>query len=563
MTPPKFFGQVGTRLRDGSRKKRWLITLFAALMVAAAVGMGPGPVTKTLTGAAKVQDLPRYPISGYFISPPVDSSDGRTKLADIKAAGGDTVITFGTLLTPASANSLPADCSVSGENCSVPATKGIVVNRYFTYLDGDSWGRSALKCPRDQIIFNNGRSFAVFVLPTTGDGCDSSDGRYDVVVAGGGQAPGTDTTGGLAAAATRSGMHYYAGLPAPVKRTDVDYLPDLSYMGTLSLFTERFLQYQAAVNNVAGLAGFYHHIEMPLSDSPVFDPILELYKSQNQLVHKYLPTRSAVISPYLDTRVGAADISPDTARRGIEKIAGTSSGVVVNIAIQDGMGTGKGGAYLPSEASAPVDSYAAAVVGDGSWKSKYVAPTGDYFRAAASGIEGTGAVLWANLEGMTPTATGNTCGAGPRGQTTLPRMDMQLQQMGAAKKVISFMWDPYFTCKGTGTPLKNQLISGYAKPVITGSTFSGATGQIHVTGFNLEGGLAQVTWADANGSTHTKVSEFTDANTAYGQKQGLNPKLEALTLSVGTAAIPSGTRYSISLTNRWGAAQEIPYAGIS
>ncbi|MFP3686142.1 hypothetical protein SB847_20785, partial [Bacillus sp. SIMBA_026] len=78
----------------------------------------------------------------------------------------------------------------------------------------------------------------------------------------------------------------------------------------------------------------------------------------------------------------------------------------MNIAIQDGMGTGKGGAYLPSEASAPVDSYAAAVVGDGSWKSKYVAPTGDYFRAAASGIESTGAVLWANLEGMTPTATG-------------------------------------------------------------------------------------------------------------------------------------------------------------
>ncbi|WP_284975484.1 hypothetical protein [Arthrobacter sp. efr-133-TYG-104] len=501
---------------------------------------------------------PVYPISGYFIYGSTNDATNMSKLTDIKSVGGDTIITFGSLLKPATLASVPASCTIGGVNCAAAATSGVKVNRYFTYSDGNSWGAPALICPRDKTVTSGNTVYTILVFPTLGTTCTSSNGLYDVVVINGGT---TSISVSVAKAATTLGMKYYTGMPAPVKRTDITYLVDLSYQSTLTAFTNRFLQYEGKVNNVPGLAGFYHHTEMPLSDSPIWAPVLDVYKLQNAAIRKYMPTRAAVISPYLDTRIAsAANITPDEAGRAIADIAATANGVSLAIAVQDGMGTGKTGAFFGNESGSSVDQYAASVVGSGSWGSKYLAPNRDYFAAMADGVDGTGTQLWANLEGMAPATSQNPCDTSLRGQTTKPRVDRQLQQLGnSPTKIISFMWDPYYTCTGTFTPMFQRMKTASATPVITDSIFYG-NGDVLVTGENLSGGTVQVRWTDVNGQTFNKTVPATSYNPNYGTQQGINPRIESVMASLGNTSLGSGKYYLIDVLNGAGMKNDAPYS---
>jgi hypothetical protein len=448
-------------------------------------------------------------------------------------------------------DAMPKDCLINGVNCAKAVADKVNVDRSFVYSDQSAWSRKAVVCPRDRQVVSKGKTFTVLVIPAQGSGCNSSDGKYDVVVAGGGSTSGPDPTGSLATAATKLGMKLYAGLPAPVKRSDLPYLPDVSYTGTLKAFTERFLQYHASENNVAGLAGFYHHTEMPVTGSRAFDSVLDVYRMQNTAIHKVLPTRAAIVSPYLDARVNAVSISLDQAREGAKRIAGTASGLVLKVAIQDGMGTGKGGAFLENEAGSSVDRYAASIVGKGTWGAKYVAPVRDYFRAAAQGISGTGAVLWANLEGMAPATASNPCGDNLRGQSTKERIQRQLQQLSHATKIVSFMWDSYYTCAGKGTPLKTQMEAGLGTPIITEATFEASTGLVRIYGFNVTGGSAEVKWSTAAGKPQTKKLKASGENTAFGANNGMHPKLEMIVVKVGPTTLAKDASYSVTVTNKW------------
>lgn len=501
---------------------------------------------------------PVYPISGYFIYGSASDSTNTKKLTEIKSLGGDTVITFGSLLKPATLATIPSTCTISGVNCAKAAASGVSVNRYFTYSDGSSWGAPALLCPRDKTVTTGSTIYTVLVLPNRGSGCTSSNGTYDVVVINGGP---SSISISLGKAATSLGMKYYAGLPSPVKRTDVTYLPDLSYQATFTQFTERFLQYQDEVNDVPGLAGFYHHTEMPLSDSFTWDPVLALYDIQNSAIAEYMPSRAAIVSPYIDTRKTAgARVTTDQVRQAVGNIAGTANGVSLAIAVQDGMGTGKAGAFFGNESSSPVDPYAASIVGSGSWGSKYLASNRDYFLAMAEGVEGTGAELWANVEGMAPATSQNPCESSLRGQTTKSRIDRQLQQIGNAPiKAISFMWDPYYTCTGTWTPLLERFKVGSTTPVITDSIFYG-NGDVLVTGYNLSGGTVNVKWTDTNGWTFEKTVLATSYNSAYGVQQGMNTRLESVTASLGITSLGSGKYYMINVTNGSGVKNDAFYS---
>ncbi|MFP3600139.1 hypothetical protein, partial [Chryseobacterium sp. SIMBA_029] len=51
---------------------------------------------------------PVYPISGYFIYGSTNDATNMSNLTDIKSVGGDTIITFGSLLKPATLASVPA-----------------------------------------------------------------------------------------------------------------------------------------------------------------------------------------------------------------------------------------------------------------------------------------------------------------------------------------------------------------------------------------------------------------------------------------------------------------------
>ncbi|MCX8456782.1 hypothetical protein [Paenarthrobacter ureafaciens] len=497
-------------------------------------------------------EVPRastYPISGYFIASSNIDSKNLQKLQEIQALGGDTVITFGTSLLPAALDALPQDCTIKGENCARVAASGLKVNRYFTFSDGSQWGPPAIKCPRDRHVINEGKAYTVMVFPANDPGCKAKDGKYDVIVAGGSPTSAVDPTVSVAAAASTLGMEFYAGLPAPAKRTDVAYLPDLTYIHTMERFTERFLQYHAAVNDVSGLAGFYHHTEMPVSTSPVYEPVLSLYTMQNGAIHKLLPTRSAIVSPYIEARRDASSIDPAEARGGARKIAQTASGLHLSIAIQDGMGTGKGAAHSASEAKQDVDKFAASIVGKGSWEEKYVAPNRNYFAAAAEGVKGTGADLWANLEGMAPATEANPCDKSLRGQTTVARIERQLQEMASVTKVISYMWDPYYTCDGKVPALKKEMEGGFTVPLVTGSSFDAATGELRVLGFNLRGNSLRISWTGTDGEGHEMEAQPTGIDSAYGKDHGLNPRIQLAVLKMDAGWTNPGDAYVLSAKN--------------
>lgn len=549
-----------TARRPNRRRMALLLATFVFLIAVTArvFGLVNGP-TETINGSLPEESTPPppYPISGYFISASSNDSANHSKLADIKALGGDTVITFGTLLKPATQADVPMDCVTDGKVCTQALSESIRINRYFTYFDGSRWGAKAVKCPRDREVVNKGKSYTILVFPTQGEGCTSTNGSYDLVIVGGGSRHADDPARSLAAASTELNMKYYAGLPSPVKRSDLDYLPDLSYKGTLKLFTERFLDYQEATNDLPGLAGFYHHTEMPLTSSDTFTQILDLYKMQNDAIHRILPTRAAIVSPYLDTRRNALSISLDEAREGSHRIAATSGRLRLIIAIQDGMGTGKAGAFSDADADVTVDKYAASVVGDGSWRSRYVAPIRQYFLAAQSGISGTEAELWANLEGMAPATGSNACGNSLRGQTTKERIDRQLQQLFTVTKIVSFMWDSYYTCDGTGTPLKTQIEQGLKTPIITDAKFHPSSGKVEIIGFNLAGGSATVKWTTQEGRPMDVNAAPNSTNPSYGKQEGMNPRLESLSIEVGPTTLEADSNYVVNVTNGWGI--EAPY----
>lgn len=529
---------------------------FAASIVAASA-----LIVASLHGsAAQAAPAPVYPISGYFIYGSTSDATNMKKLSDIKALGGDTVITFGSRLKPATLADIPVDCRVNGVNCAQAASAGVKVNRYFTYYDYSLWGTKALVCPRDLSITSNGQPFTILVLPNQGSTCTSSNGLYDVVVVTGATNPGTAGINvSVANAATSLGMHYYAGLPVPANNADTPWLPDLSYFPALTQFTDRFLRYQKAAINLPGLAGFYHSYEMPVTDVAHYDPVLSLYRMANQAIARVLPGRDAVVSPYLDAR-RTGSYTTTRVRDGAEKIALTASGVHLAIAIQDGMGTGKGGAYFGNEANTPVDQFAAAIVGSGTWESKYLAPVRDYFLAAATGVDGTGAELWANMEGMAPKTSLNPCDSNGRGQTTKARIDRQLQQLGNySMKTISYNWDTYYSCTGTWAPMSERLKTFNMTPIITDSIFYG-NGDVLVTGHNLSGGTVNIKWTDTFGRTFEKTVTASSYNPDYGKQRGINPLLESVTAKLGSTSLGIGKYYMINVVNSAGVKNDAFYS---
>ncbi|MFJ6453428.1 hypothetical protein [Paenarthrobacter sp. NPDC091669] len=534
---------------NATRARHFIASLLAAFVLV--IGFLHGPI-------AQAAPAPVYPISGYFIFGSTNDAANMSKLTDIKSVGGDTVITFGSQIKPATSAANPAGCSISGVNCVAAATAGISVNRYFTYTDGNSWGAPSLACPRDKTATSGTTVYTIMVIPTQGTGCTSSNNSYDVVIITSGTA---SISVSVAKAATTLGMKFYAGMPAPIKRTDVTYLADLSYESTLSNFTNRFLQFQGKVNNVAGLVGYYHHTEMPVAAGAIWDSILSVYRLQNAAIKKLQPTRSALISPYLDTRMSnTGRVTVDNARAGIAKMAGTANGVKLAIAVQDGMGTGKTGSYFGHESGSNVDQFAASIVGSGTWGSKYAAPNREYFLAMSEGIQGTGAELWANMEGMAPGTSQNPCDNQFRGQSSKARHDRQLQQIGNYPvKIISYMWDPFFTCTGTWAPMLDQMKAKSMTPVITDSIFYG-NGDVLVTGQNLSGGTIQVKWTDTYGRVFDKTVTAASYNPSYGKQLGMNPRLESVTAKLGSTTLGSGKYVYINVTNSSGMKNDAPYS---
>lgn len=430
-------------LTSAKRVRNWafsVLTLMAVIL--------------TATPATAQEPL----IGGFFIYSSSSASVTNAMLDEIKATGADTVITFGSRLKPAGLISGRPDaegfgeCIISGMGCVDAALAGRAVRGVFTYVEQSSWHPAGLICPLDKTFENAGKRYTVLLLPSTGSGCDAPS--FDVVVSLDAPDASKDRTALMLDAAAARGMGVFMGMPAPVMQTSGStWLPDSSYSDVLTGFTDRFLRNTSGYTSNSALRGFYHHLEMPLSTSDSWSPVLDVYRMQNASVAANRPGLATLVSPYMDARKNSKSATKlDQVGTAAQKIAATSNGVHMIVAPQDGQGTGKVGAFSADMRGEQVDAPSAAVAGAGSYQERYYGSTGDYMREVSKALAGK-AEVWINIEMMTASTTGApSCddASNGRGKASIERIQ---RQVGVGKapgvsKAIGFMWTPYAICGG-------------------------------------------------------------------------------------------------------------------
>lgn len=557
----------------------WL--LHAALTLVLALVAVPAPSGLSAATTAQAASSAARPISGFFVSAGATDADNLDTLRNIEAVGGDTVVTFGTTLRPATLDSKDrirtdgeldatfSACQIDGAPCA--ASVDVEINRVFTFANHSHFTGSALQCPRDRSFTSGDQRYTLLVVPLHGTGCTDPEGRYDLIAVHGGARGEVDRTTSLLRAADTVGMQVYLGMPSPTKRGDVAWLPDQSYQHTLSIFTDRFLRYHRDKGSTDAIAGFYHHTEMPVAAGEVWQPVLDLYRLQNSWIAKRFPDKAALVSPYLDNRpstnagLSAQDLF-DKTRSGARAIAGTAEGVPLAVAIQDGMGTGKAGAYLANDARSTVDGPAAALVGKTSWASAYLMPVSDSFRAARQGLEDTGASLWSNVEGMTPQADDAevACASGSgRGQTTKNRLDQQVQAVGPfTAKNISFSWDPFYTCRVGSSTLADALLRHGTAPVVTNAALAPDRDLLWLAGYNLAGSTATVKYVDTNGAVHQDSAVIGLHSGDYGRRTGLDSRLESADYAIDLHSPQDGKIFIVLVTGADGVRASRAFSGV-
>lgn len=500
------------------------------------------------------------PISGFFIYSDTNAQKNLEKLDAIKAAGGDTVITFGTRLRPAgqngagqittdgAVNTAFTDCVINGVPCVSAMKRSYNIRSVFTYGDKSLWDAGSLKCGNDRVVNNGGdrKTFTLLVIPTQDNGCSSPNGQYDLVVINNSW-PKQDATSALVHGAAERGMKYVTGLPAPVIDGANPHLPNLSYMDTMEKFTDRFMLEYKSQYNTAGLGGFYHHFEQNLNSA--WYETLSLYRMQNRMIAKHFGnTKMALVSPYIDSRRTWTGATPAQAAQNALAIADTAEGVPLVIAPQDGVGTGKGAAYYDTEAGAGVDPWSIPESGAGTNAGIHHASTKYYYNAIRDALAPRGVQLWSNLEGMSASHnSSNTCTNGTaRGATVKDRLDKQVQMAGSyTAKNISFMWDHYYTCAPFGTSLAQEFSWRKSDPIVTGAWSEGDN--LVVIGYNLNPARVDVVQGGFN-VTGTPIEHLADIGN--GLQKAVFPQ-------TGMGVTASGN-YLVTVTAVSGRASSMP-----
>lgn len=199
-------------------------------------------------------------------------------------------------------------------------------------------------------------------------------------------------------AGKRLGYHVYLGLPTVRMRTDRPGVADNSYLDVYESFCEKFvLNY-----HLRGVSGFYHTLEIALSDAiSWWQPSWDVYwRAQRAIRHMCGHGKTVIFSPYLESRSHKAFKRPDQVAVACRKFFDILYGTNMIIAPQDGLGTGTTSLYADR-------------------KGGYVAKTEDYFKAMRNVL---GHRLYHNVECMTP--GGGT--SSTRGTTTKSRVSQQL-----------------------------------------------------------------------------------------------------------------------------------------
>lgn len=359
--------------------RRQLVTAAALSAVAAPI------MTSTAAVAA-----PNYAgkFVGHFVYPRASVSANETLFNTMKA----DAITFGGKLAKVSLGSFPAP--VQNE------LRKYRFNRFFTYSKGVSWDYTRYYV---STVVVNGVHWDLIPMHNTDAVVVTTNAKdYDSL---------------LIDASKRAGARAIIGLPVHPKGRQVgsqwvSYLPSAYDWDVLEHFTYRIVDEYSR----RGAHGFYHTLEMPMTDTAFWAPVRDHYTLQNRMIQLLRPGMVSLISPYFESRYAKAEFTPQQAANGARQLLGTAAGTNILIAPQDGLGAGT-----------------TALASDG-WAGR-VAPLENYLAAIQPVL---GHRLYVNAEGMRP--GGGT--ADTRTPTDLNRIKQQLAVASRySRGSIGYMWD--------------------------------------------------------------------------------------------------------------------------
>lgn len=487
-----------------------------------------------------------YAVTGYFMYPRARDCGWRDELKRVHQLGGDTVVQLAPQLSHRSIDAqgrvLRFDgtepdpnftaCMDGDKTCYRAADAALralnpgnrIVETY-AYATADAFTDQLMTCARTEKkiavpVNENGvqrtRLYWRLFLPRAAPeqtGCSTVAAQYDLVLIAGDRA---NSLGTLLAEADAYRMRVYAPMPAFPSTDGRNSNVDKPRMPAFTAFDRRVLaDYARQYAGHPSFAGVYQTREY-LLDTPYAD-YLAAYRDQHTDVRRLLPGKRVLASPYWSSRRYAKPTG-DTLNPKATTPADVNAAVtqlyqvgVDVVAPQDGRGSGTAGLFWPYESNHPVDPRLVSKTGDRTYGEAFIATSTRLYQAAAEARNamldsGRNVELWANVEAFEP--DGTTLCAGFLHRTDKARVDQALTHLGNhVSKVISFQWDPLYTCDDGGSPLADQIRADHDRPLVSHGfrwTSDGRPG-IVLDGYHLDAATVKLTWYDAAWQMHSRT----------------------------------------------------------
>ncbi|MGG6345161.1 DUF4434 domain-containing protein [Stenotrophomonas indicatrix] len=470
-----------------------------------------------------------YPIRGTWMYQR-SACSWQTTLQDFHRTGGTTVLNFAPhLKRHADPATVAVGCRTStGASCVQQALQEIGSTRirgWLSYDFNEHYG-PAIACPSgldrriEAVVDGTPRVFWRIVLPHDGQApCDYSSGTFDVLFVQY-DSNAIESTTAMLTVADHLDMEVYLGAPAFPIVTGQEWMIDAEMLPSHRDWARRvYADWQERHAGHRSFRGAYQTYEALLGTT--YTASDNEYGLDASAFRSLIPNGKYVVSPYLFLLKdgGGNTQTVEQTVNGFRRLA--NAGVDI-IAPQDGRGTGNAAYYWPGQETQFIGAVDPAlgdyprVDANRSFSSQYTGSIRDVFSALNSAKSelnqgGRRVDLWANLEAFeedtdSPNYTG--CSFVSLSRTTKARMDRALTFVTSrADRVISFMYDPLFTCSERfGLPLSEAIAADHDRPVVTDAFFwdSPTTGLV-VNGHGISSGTEfQITWYDSKWQVQTQ-----------------------------------------------------------
>lgn len=474
-----------------------------------------------------------YALEGTWMFGRKDACAWQDVLEKFHRAGGSWIWQFGPELKPRSRQELEADpafagCKVGGKPCVQDAVDAVGESRiegYLSYSFGQAYSAAIAPCASlDKQVSIGGTTWHRIVLPTSASqGACPSAGKVYVMFA---VSDGPDSEQLLLDGADALGMKVVLGMPGIAHSKTYAWDVEPALLAATKEWSRRvFLDYQARAAKHPSFAGVYQTFEVPLKATGL-DAAYAMYGELADLFHGMFPGKPFALSPYWAANKLHGNMTEADVAGGVKRLA--KLGIDI-IAPQDGRGTSKGALFWGYEKDKPIEQIdpelakASTVPAGATFAQAYNASTRELYAAARAALDdanagGAHAELWANLEAFEPTAD-EPCSYASEGRTTKGRLDRAITMgAGYAQHVISYMYDPLFTCTTASRPqaLIDEILAHAWRPVVdTAFKFSsGGKDGFILRGYHVadKNPTFTLTWYDSAWKVHSEqvTPQWTD-----------------------------------------------------